>query len=71
MINKLQSLFLTIFLTFVEFAYSSGVLQFSSGFEDNVTINSRNIMTGIDQSAPAGINNWDDLTDYLPWMKQP
>ena len=28
------------------------------------------MIKGTDVSAPSGINNWDKLSDYLPWMVQ-
>ncbi len=45
-----------------------GTLLFKSGFEDGVSIKGTAIV-GLDQSSPAGMNNWDRLSEYLPWVK--
>jgi hypothetical protein len=66
--NKIQ-VFVTIFMVLFilpAIVSAAGVLQFKSGFEDNVQVEGRTI-TGTDFSAPAGINNWDRLSDYLSW----
>jgi len=47
---------------------TGGELQFKSGFEPNTYLTSSTIK-GTDNSAPLGINDWDSLSDYLPWAK--
>ncbi|MHA1267890.1 MAG: hypothetical protein ACTSRS_21860 [Candidatus Helarchaeota archaeon] len=44
-----------------------GVLQFKSGFEPDTYVLGDKIK-GIDNSGPAGANNWDKLSGYLPWV---
>jgi hypothetical protein len=46
---------------------AGGVLQFQSGFENDVRIDGKWIR-GIDFSTPEGMNNWDSLSSYLPWV---
>lgn len=47
----------------------SRTLQFKSGFESKTYI-SNNEIRGVDNSAPSGVNNWDKIMDYLPWVKR-
>jgi hypothetical protein len=64
-----------IVLTFLPYAISNqdedthnqGVLQFKSGFEPDTYVLDDKIK-GIDLSGPPTANNWDKLSDYLPWV---
>jgi hypothetical protein len=47
--------------------HNQGVLQFKSGFEPDTYILDDKIK-GIDLSGPPTANNWDKLSDYLPWV---
>ena len=46
---------------------AKSVLQFGSGFEPNTYILEDKIK-GVDTNGPSGANNWDNLSDYLPWV---